>query len=172
MLTLVRSLLTAAGMVSAYYLLPMDQPFTARTLLALIAGLLAVTGLLAWQIRMITRSPHPRLQAVETLATTLPLFLLLFSATYYLMARDTPTSFSEPLSRTGSLYFTVTVFSTVGFGDIVPQTETARLLAIGQIVADLLVLGVVARLLVGAVQEGVQQHQPLTDPPEGGPPTG
>ena len=43
------------------------------------------------------------------------------------MATISASNFSEPLTRTGALYFTVTVFSTVGFGDITAKTEAARL---------------------------------------------
>jgi len=45
------------------------------------------------------------------------------------------------LTRSDSLYFTVTVFSTVGFGDITPKTELARLLVTGQMVVDVIILG-------------------------------
>jgi hypothetical protein len=65
-----------------------------------------------------------------------------------------PGSFSEGMSRTDALYFTMTVFSTVGFGDISPRSQTARLLVTGQITANLLLLGVAARVLVNAVEEG------------------
>lgn len=65
-----------------------------------------------------------------------------------------PESFSESMSRTDALYFTMTVFSTVGFGDITPRTEPARLLTTGQMTANFLLIGVAARFLVGAVQEG------------------
>ncbi|MFM9500239.1 potassium channel family protein, partial [Streptomyces galilaeus] len=49
-------------------------------------------------------------------------------------------SFSEAISRTDVLYFTMTVFSTVGFGDISPRSETARLLVTGQVTASLLLI--------------------------------
>jgi len=35
-------------------------------------------------------------------------------------------AFSEPRTRTNALYFTVTVSSTVGFGDVTARTEAAR----------------------------------------------
>ena len=47
----------------------------------------------------------------------------------------------EDLSRTDALYFTVTVFSTVGFGDISPTSESARLVVSGQMILDLFILG-------------------------------
>ncbi|MCX4990958.1 ion channel [Streptomyces sp. NBC_00638] len=151
---MVRCSLVVAALVAAYYLLPLDSAFTARSVLALVGGLVAVALLMGWQVRVIMRSERPRLRAMAVLATMLPLFLLLFATTDYLLDRSAPDSFSEALSRTDALYFTMTVFSTVGFGDISPRSETARLLVTGQITANLLLLGVAARILVHAVEEG------------------
>jgi Ion channel len=58
--------------------------------------------------------------------------LLLFAGTSVVMAAISVGNFGEPLTRTGALYFTVTVFSTVGFGDITGKTEAARLVVTGQ----------------------------------------
>jgi len=68
-------------------------------------------------------------------------------------------SFNQPMTRTDALYFTVTVFATVGFGDITAKTETARLLVTGQMIVDLIILGIGARVILGAVQRG-RQRQP------------
>ena len=35
--------------------------------------------------------------------------------------------FSQKLDHSRALYFTITVFSTVGFGDITPTNDAARL---------------------------------------------
>ncbi|MET8131734.1 potassium channel family protein [Streptomyces sp. NPDC005251] len=153
-LTTVRCVLVAAVLVAAYYLLPLDSAFTAKSVIALAVGLLAVALLMGWQVRGIVSSERPRLRAMAALATALPLFLLLFATTDYLLDRSAPGSFSETMSRTDALYFTMTVFSTVGFGDISPRSQTARLLVTGQITANLLLLGVAARVLVNAVEEG------------------
>ena len=56
------------------------------------------------------------------------------------MERASAASFTEPLTRTDALYFTVTVFSTVGFGDISPKSEAARVVLIVQMLADLVLL--------------------------------
>ncbi|MER5470249.1 ion channel [Streptomyces sp. NPDC002685] len=153
-LTTVRCLLVATTLVAAYYLLPLDSAFTATSVLVLIGGLVAVTLLLGWHVRGILSSERPGLRAMAALATAVPLFLLLFATTDYLLDRSAPGSFSEAMSRTDALYFTMTVFSTVGFGDISPRSQTARLLVTGQITANLLLLGVAARVLVNAVEEG------------------
>jgi hypothetical protein len=68
------------------------------------------------------------------------------------LASATPGAFTEPVNRTGALYFTLTVFSTVGFGDIAPVTQPARVAVMVQMVADLLVLGVLLRAVTGAVR--------------------
>lgn len=54
-----------------------------------------------------------------------------------------------------SLYFIITVFSTVGFGDITPKTDPARIVAIVQMLTDLAVLAVVVRLILGAATRGM-----------------
>ena len=51
------------------------------------------------------------------------------------MAALSAGNFSQPLNHTDALYFTVTVFATVGFGDITATTEAARLVVTGQMIA-------------------------------------
>ncbi|MFI8391827.1 potassium channel family protein [Streptomyces sp. NPDC085540] len=149
-----RALVTAGALVAGYYLLPLGSALTAGPVLALVGGIAVLALLLAWQIRRITLSPWPGLRAMEALAVTGPLVVLLFATTYWLMERGVSGSFSEELSRTDALYFSMTVFSTVGFGDITARSQTARLLTTGQMAVNFLLVGVAARLLLNAVQEG------------------
>ena len=79
------------------------------------------------------------------------------------MQRTSAANFSQPLTRTDALYFTVTVFSTVGFGDITPKSEAARVVVIVQMLGDLALLGAGARVLLGAVQRGLQRRQDTGD---------
>ena len=74
------------------------------------------------------------------------------------MERASAAAFTQPLTRTDALYFTVTVFSTVGFGDIAPKSEAARVILIVQMLGDLAILGAGIRVLLGAVQRGRQQR--------------
>ncbi|MFD3662349.1 potassium channel family protein [Streptomyces sp. NPDC058659] len=172
LLTVVRSILTVAALLAAYYLLPLDSAFTVRTVVVLVVGVLLVGLLLGWQVHTIMRSARPGLRAVAAVAAALPFFVMLFAATYYLLERSAPGSFSEAMSRTDALYFTMTVLSTVGFGDIAPRTEVARLLTTGQMTANFLLIGVAARFVLGAVQEG-RRLRGLGGPGDehGGPPT-
>ncbi|MEV7792917.1 potassium channel family protein [Streptomyces sp. NPDC087512] len=162
---LARAAFIAAGLVTAYYLLPLDEHLSAGASLLLAGGLLAVLLVFAWEVRAIARSPHPRLRAVEGLAATLVLFLVLFAVAYYLLGRSAPGSFSEPLTRTDALYFTLTTFSTVGYGDITARSQTGRVLAMVQMAGGLLLVGVAARVLASAVQTGLRRKR--REPPAG-----
>jgi voltage-gated potassium channel len=51
------------------------------------------------------------------------------------------------------------VFTTVGFGDITAKSEGARLLVTGQMITDLIILGIGAKVILGAVTRG-RQRQP------------
>ncbi|MDX3488460.1 potassium channel family protein [Streptomyces sp. ID05-18] len=161
----VRAVFVAVGLVTAYYLLPLDERLTAGTAVLLLSGLLVVLLVFCWEVRAITRSPFPRLRAVEGLAATLVLFLVLFAVSYYLLERSEPGSFSEALNRTDALYFTLTTFATVGFGDITARSQTGRVLTMAQMAGGLLLVGVAARVLASAVQAGLnRQHREPMDP--------
>jgi ion channel len=159
-----RAVVIGVCLVLAYYLLPMDRPFTVGTLAGLAVGLALVVGLLAWQTVEITRSPHPRLRAVEAVTTVFSLFILLFSTAYFLMERNAAGTFNEALTRTDALYFTVTTFATVGYGDIVPVGQEARVTVLVQMLGDLLLIGVALKVILGAVQAGLQRGRGLPFP--------
>ena len=152
-----RVLLSVAVVLAVYYLLPFEGYSTGVAITVLVIGLVLLIALIVWQVRRIIVDPYPRLRAIEALATTGPLFLILFASTYFVMARLAPHSFGTPLTRTDALYFVVSVFSTVGFGDITAKTETARLVVTGQIIADLIILGLAVKIIVGAVKRSQQQ---------------
>jgi voltage-gated potassium channel len=151
---LVRALICTVLIVVVFYVVPLRMTIDVGTLLRLVAGLALLGALIAWQLRGIARSPYPTLRAFETLAVAIPLFLLLFAATYTVLSQVDPASFSEPLSRTDAVYFTVTVFATVGFGDISPVSTAARVVVTFQMFANLLLLGFVVRAVLDAVDRG------------------
>jgi voltage-gated potassium channel len=153
-LGLLRALGITAVLIALYYLAPLDQLTGISLLLSLIIGLLVLAAMTAYQVSAILRAVHPEVRAVEALATTVLLFLLLFSATYFLMSHTSGSNFNvHALTRTDSIYFTVTVFATVGFGDISPASQAARLVVTAQMILNLIVLGLGVKVIVGAVQQ-------------------
>jgi voltage-gated potassium channel len=159
---IVWSFLRATGstvaLVVIYYLLPLNRSSRWAAVTILVIGLMLFIGLVAFQVRSIVRSRFPALRAIEALATSVPLFLLLFASVYVVLSTISASNFTEPLTHTDALYFTVTVFSTVGFGDITAKTEAARLVVTAQMIADLLIIGLGLRVIVGAVTRSRQQR--------------
>jgi hypothetical protein len=153
-LVVTRAFVVAVLIVVIYYVLPLRIAVDLGTVIRLVVGLAGLSLLIAWQLRGIARSPYPALRAVETLAVVIPVFLLLFAAAYAILSQAQPAAFSEEISRTDAVYFSVTVFATVGFGDISPVSDPARVLVTVQMIADLLVLGLVLRAVLDAVSRG------------------
>jgi len=153
-----QALATTTVLVVLYYALPLDERSDVWTVTQLIFGLVVVTGIVAWQVRAIIGSEFPRVRAIQALFVAVPFYVLTFAASYFLIAGSAGTNFAEPLSRSDALYFTVTVLSTVGFGDITPTSEIARLVVTVQMIANLILIGVGLRTLLGAAQLGLQRR--------------
>jgi voltage-gated potassium channel len=76
------------------------------------------------------------------------------------MERANPASFGSPLSKIDAMYYSATVFTTVGFGDITAKTQVARVVVTIQMMLDLVFVGLVIRLGINAVKVGQRRHQP------------
>lgn len=151
---LLRSAGTVVILLIAYFALPMDRLPDAGAVVVLVGGVLVVVGLCAWQVRQIVHSPTPAVRAAEALAVTLPVYLLGSATTTFLLSQMDPGSFNETLTRIDALYFTLTVFATVGFGDIAAVTQPARAVVTVMIVGNLVMLAVGVKLLTQAVKWG------------------
>jgi len=163
---LIRVTASASVLLGVYYLVPTKGSSEVSDLPWLILELVIFGVVVAVQIPAIIKAKYPNLRAIEALAVTVPLFLLIFSRIYLSNSLTNPAAFTSPLDNTTALYFTVTVFATVGFGDIVAQTNGMRLLVTLQMLLDLAVLGLVIKLLTSAAQRGVQrrnEHRGDTD---------
>ena len=169
-----RSLVLATAIVLAYFVLPFTRP-RVGPIATVVAGMIVLAIALTLQIRLTMRSPYPGLRAFEALASSGPLFIVLFASTHYLIAHNYAHSYSQTMTRLDALYFAVTVFTTVGFGDITPVSELARTVTLLQMVGDLLMIFVIARVLFGAVKIGIERRDrptseaPPRDPDAAGP---
>ena len=152
--TTIRATVSAAVLLALYYLVPIEHRAHQSVALRLAGGLALFVVVLFFELKAISNSHHPKLRAVSAMAVIIPLFIVVFAWLYLTLSQSDPGAFGSLLTRTDSLYFTVTVFSTVGFGDITAKSEVARLLATVQMVGDLVVLGVVVRLITTTVSRG------------------
>ena len=143
-------------LVGAYYVVP-ARPDAAAAIVKLIVGMTVVVTVVAAEYARIVRARLPQLRAIEALGITLPLFIVIFASVYLSLGQAPHSMFNTTLDHSKALYFVVTVFSTVGFGDIVPTTDGARLLVAAQMLLDLAFIGAVVRVLVLAANRGLER---------------
>jgi hypothetical protein len=143
-----RPLSVVAAVLVLYALTPVNVGPAA---VAAVLSSLASIGLLLWivvrQTRRIARHPEPVVAAVEALALLGTLFVLSFSMTYVALSASDPASFSQPVDKVAAIYFSMTIMSTVGFGDIVAVSDVARMTVVVQMIANLVLLALGARMI-------------------------
>ena len=154
---LLRAAATVALLLCAYYFAPLDQPLDAGTLVKFLLGLVTVGAIVAWQARRILTSHVPRLQAIQAIAVILPLLLLVFAAIYVAIETNRP-GFHRATEPNRLPLLHPHRFSTVGFGDIAPKSELARVPTMTQMMMGLVAVGLVARILFGAVETAVARR--------------
>jgi hypothetical protein len=144
--------LSWAVVLGAFFLVPIGHESSVRAVLRLGADIALIGGLIAWQIRRISVAELPELRAAEALGIIIVVFLVAFSAIYVSLSHENPSMFTERLDQARGLYFTISVFSTVGFGDITPHTNEARMIVSAQMLLDLALIGAGVRLILNAAK--------------------
>lgn len=151
-------------LMTAYVVVPVDPASTVWV--AAVSAAALVAALLIWgflrQARRIVRSDYPMLAAAETLVILLAAFLLGFAFVYLAVSTSDPDAFSEPLNRTGAFYLAVTVLSTVGFGDITPESDGARWLVTAQMLIDIGLIAGALRLIFGLARAATKRASAQT----------
>ncbi|MFF0108887.1 potassium channel family protein [Streptomyces sp. NPDC085927] len=138
----------ATVLVTAYFLLPLDglgprRPALSWTLFGLTLTLIA--ALLLQQIsHVIFDHPHARPGLVIPLLMSLS--ILAFATAYQALAQS-PGELIGLDTRLDALYFTMVTLATIGYGDITPHGQTARLVTMLQILYTFIFLTAAATAL-------------------------
>ncbi len=146
---------TWSALLTVYFLLGLTGHAAWTALGVLVVGGLLFGALLSRQFRSVVAAELPELRAVQALGTSVVLFLVLFASAYLALEAG---SFSQPLNHVGALYFAITVFSTVGFGDITPETDAARIVVAVQMLLDLVLIGLIVRSFFYAARSRLPGH--------------
>lgn len=150
-----RILLVWAVIAVGYYYLPLEDIGGRHPVWLVGVALTMFFAVFAYTTYRVFIADLPQLRAIEAVGFTVPFFLTMFAVLYLVLGREGQ-SFSQHLDRITALYFTVTVFATVGFGDITPTSQTTELLVSLQMLLDLVVLGVVVKVIFGAARRGLE----------------
>jgi len=149
-LTIARSLLMFSAVIYLYYVFPFGGgTMNSSAWIRLVLGFIFLGLTIFLVAHKVWNSEHPQLGAVEALAVAFPRFICVYAGVYLGLSHQNPSAFSEVLTHTSSLYFTVVTFGTVGFGDIRPVTDLARLVVTSQILIDVLFIAFVVRGILG-----------------------
>jgi voltage-gated potassium channel Kch len=157
---LIRSLTRAALGVSllllAYCLLPLYAATNKELVIRLIVAGIVIAGILLWEIQVISRSEFPQLRAADALITGITLLVVVFSSIYLSMSKANVAAFSEPLGRTSAMYFTMTTLTTVGYGDVVAKSDSARISVMIQMVFNVAFIGLAVKWITFTARRRLQ----------------
>ncbi|MBG6223492.1 voltage-gated potassium channel Kch [Arthrobacter sp. CAN_A2] len=138
--SIIRLIIFCTILLGAYVLIPVggfNESNPVGAWIRLIAVIIIFLAAMALELQTIMGAQIPQIRAAEAVVELILILLCLFALLYVSMSVTDVASFSEPLNRIDALYFTTSTFATVGFGDITPRTELARVLLIVQMLADL-----------------------------------
>ena len=156
---LLRMTLSISALLLAYFLIPTRSAGRSADWPWLTLELCVFGVVVGFQVPAIVKAKYPILRAIEALAILVPLYVLIFARIYLSSSIGDPSAFNQPLDKITALYFKVTVLSTVGFGDIVAQVNSMRLLVTLQMLLNLVLLGLVFRLLTASARQGVARRR-------------
>lgn len=159
-----RAVVGVVIVIVAFYLLPVAPHSHVGAVVRIVAVASIVIVVIAVEVRAVARSPHPAVRAIDALALTVAVLIGSFAVVYLNISARDAAAFNEPLGRTSALYFTMVTLATIGFGDIAPRSDGARVAVMVQIVFNVVVIGVTVRVIVGMVKRRVAGRA-TEDPP-------
>ncbi|MGH8775223.1 MAG: potassium channel family protein [Jiangellaceae bacterium] len=144
------------ALIVGYFLLPLDGSIGLR-LASYAAGLALVVLIVGRQLRRHLSSRDNDIR-VDSLALAIVLAILLFALTYYAVNSAGAGQFSGIATRVDALYYSLTVATTTGFGDVSAQGQLARVLVSGQLVFNIVILATAAPLLTRTIRARRAAH--------------
>jgi hypothetical protein len=177
LVAMARVLGVVAATLLVYFLLPIEGSGAASAAaVAACAGIAVILIVFARQITRVSRSRRPVLAALEALVLVFGLFLSFFALLYVSISESDPDAFTQDVNKVAGIYFTMTVLTTVGFGDISAVSDTARVMVTLQMVLGMVLIGTAFKALGFSAKRAVTARtnssaSELRDaaPGEGGP---
>ncbi len=130
----------------AYFVAPLDGELWPVAVLLGVLSALMLIPLTIRRARRIQVSDRPVLEAVSAVALAATFAITSFAISYYTLATTTD-QIPGIHTKIDALYFTVVTLATVGYGDITPQGQGARLLVTVQILLNVTLIATSFRLL-------------------------
>lgn len=166
-------LLTLAVAIGAFYLVPVTGRWWDFSTIMFWVVIGALIALVAKQLVKQAKAGSDPSVRMRTLLFLLYPIIAVFALIYYALQVHSPDEFVGITSRTDSLYFTVVTLGTVGYGDVHPVGQAAKWITMGQIVFDLVVIGLLLSIAGARMMSWAQlsvEQDAGDDDSEGGKP--
>jgi len=149
----VRMLIAAAVILAGYWLLPLDwfEGYGAPLVL-LVVGMIGYLALVFRRMVHLAKASNPVVQLGESLILVIVGLVCLFAFTYAVLGAYEPDAFNVEVDKHAALYFSMTVTTTTGFGDIVATSPFSRNMVSLQMFITLIVLASAIRGVTFAAQ--------------------
>ncbi len=139
-----------AGILTLYMWLPEpdgnDPPWAVFITILGVSILYIIAAV--WALFRIQKSRHPGRTGITMLAVMVTAIVVIFALAYLSLSADDPGNFNVELTKVSALYFTMTILSTVGFGDIHPSSDAAMVAVMVQMVVSVTLITTLGRVLV------------------------
>lgn len=132
----------------------------------LVGRTLLITYVVLWTLATVTAvaatrglyahaSQQSKSRVLTLVALSVVTFIVGFASAYLDISLDDPRSFSTgaPLSPVSALYFSIVTFATVGYGDIAPLKDTARILVCIEILFSMLYAVLMFSVVAGFIRQ-------------------
>jgi voltage-gated potassium channel len=152
---LLRNAITAVALLGLYFVIPVPGDRGTELGITVLVGLVGLP-VLAYIFLTIAerarRSPddHIRLEALVAVSYV----FVVFTSLIYVALASYKGQFVGINNRMDALYFTMSTIATVGFGDVHATGTVSRAVVTVQIAADLVIVGLVARIILPSVVSG------------------
>lgn len=156
---IVISLAVAGGLTALYAVAPVasDQwSLLHFTIYAVVCLFFFITVTVAAVVRL-SRSRHPLVTGMAFVIAMATILVLSYSWLYLSMSTVNAESFTESLTKSSAVYFTMTILSTVGFGDITPVGDMPRLVVTSQMVVGFSVLTVAIKTITTTTSTAIKR---------------
>jgi hypothetical protein len=148
---IVVALVRVVGIVTVtllvYFLVPIEGAGATAAAATACVGIATILTVFARQMSRVGRSRRPALAAVEALVLVFGLFLCFFALLYVSLSASDPGAFTQGVDKVAGVYFTMTILTTVGFGDISAVSDTARITVTVQMVLGVILIGTAVKAL-------------------------
>ncbi len=142
----------------AYFSVPVERKLPDNLTRAVII-LVVLGGLALGMTRMLRVHALDEGGRIEGLVIGILLVVVVFAYVFYALAHNQPNQVVGLHTRLDALYFTVSTLTTIGFGDIHAEGQSARALVLVQVIFDLVFVAASVSLITSRIRTQAQRRQ-------------